>query len=214
MEEVIWEHPRDVRMALAKLGLTLEPLQEAVRAGYVVGRISRTENDAPNAAGFYQWNETVKALREQLVMIGWVRNDGGGLPTVVNPANTIAICVSSGNENTGTDKTPSTKHQKGPCTSGMVALNAQMELGIELPNAPVRSSIDDSILSTRILLFCTDDEEIRSELSLAVFIDGGQISGWRERIILPAIPIDRDDYRGTREPDFGPDVDIEIRRLA
>ena len=217
MEEVIWEIPRDVRAALAKLGLTLEPLQEAVRVGYAIGRISRTENDAPSAPGFYQWNETVKALREQLVVTkGWFRNNGGGLPTVVNPQDTIAIAVYSGNENTGTHKTPSTKYQKGPCTTCMVEANAeQLELGIEVPQiAPVQPSLDSNVIATWALLFYADKEEIRSELSLPTVINGGQINQWRKRIILPAIPLDGDEYRGTKEPDFGPDVDIEIRRRA
>jgi hypothetical protein len=49
---------------------------------------------------------------------------------------------------------------------------------------------------------------------LPILIAGGQISGWKERIILPIIPLDGDWNKGTSVPDFGPDVDVEIRRLA
>jgi len=154
-------------------------------------------------------------LREHLVAIGWDRNNEKGLPTVVNPTSSIAICVSSGDDNTGdVTKIPSTKYQKGPCTAYFVASNAQTELFPEL-RAPVRPSHDGSAISTWALLFYTDIREIRSELSLPVFMDGsGQISGWKERIILPAIPLDGDKYKKTIEPDFGPDVDIDIRRRA
>ncbi|HWT04370.1 MAG TPA: hypothetical protein VN224_01305 [Xanthomonadales bacterium] len=216
MKEAIWSNPRDVRMALTRLGLTLEPLQDALRAGYLF-RISRTENDAPSAPGFYQWNETLKMLREQLVAIGWERNNDSGFPTVVNRAMSLAISVSSGNENTGNPSAiPSTKYHKGPCTVDRVSSNAQIELDLypDLP-APVRSSDGDSAFLTWTLLFYTDCDEIRAELSLPVLIDaGGQINAWKERIILPVIPLDGDGSKLTTEPDFGPDVDINIRRRA
>lgn len=217
LEEFVWLNPRDVREALQKIGVTLEILQEAVEAGYVA-RMSRTQNDAPNAGGLYQWNETVRTLREKLAAIGWERDDDGGLPTVINQYGTIAICVSSGDDNTGTGVTPSTKYHKGPRTVGLVESNAQIEFPfiVELQRARVKANRDANSVATWTLLFHLAPKEIRSELSLPVSIDdGGQISGWKERIILPEIPLDGgDDYRHTREPDFGPDVDIEIRRLA
>ncbi len=216
MQEAVWWDPREVHIALARLGLSVAPLLEAVRAGHV-SRISRTLNDAPIAHGFYQWNDTLRALREHLVAVGWHRNNDNGLPTTVNPNGTIAICVSSGNESTGIpSETPSTKHTKGPCTEVYVTSNAtQIALFPNLPApAPVRSSRDGSNIATWTLLFHNDIQEIRSELSLPVFIESGQIVGWKERIILPVIPFDGDAYRKTFEPDFGPDVDIDIRRRA
>jgi hypothetical protein len=39
----------------------------AVNRGHLAA-ISRTANDAPNAAGFYQWNETLRAMREELAL--------------------------------------------------------------------------------------------------------------------------------------------------
>jgi hypothetical protein len=46
-------------------------------------------------------------------------------------------------------------------------------------------------------------------------MDGsGQINRWKERIILPPIPLDGDGFKREAEPDFGPNVDIEIKRRA
>jgi hypothetical protein len=151
-------------------------------------------------------------LRDQLVLLGWKPENDGGLPTIINPAATIALCINSGDENTGNaSKTPSTKHHKGARTVGFVVSN-QMAL-FEVPSAPVRSR-DGRKLQTWTLLFYEDAGEIREELSLPVFIDGGQINGWTERIILPAIPLDGGGSGVKIEPDFGPDIDIDIRRLG
>lgn len=217
-EPVVWSNHDDVHSALARLGLTVEILQRAVQAGHV-SRISRTQNDAPIAHGFYQWNDTVRTLREQLAPKGWNRNNNNGLPTVVNASATIAICVSSGNEITGVQgQSPTTKHPKGPWTAVYVESNATQvdmfsELGVPAP-APVRLRDDDYNIATWTLLFYNDVHEIRSEISLPIFIAGGVISGWKERIILPAIPLDGDGFKKTIVPDFGPDVDIDIRRRA
>jgi hypothetical protein len=220
LEEAVWFNPRDVRLRLDRLGLKVDPLQNVVRGGYIA-RISRTENDSPIAPGLYQWNETVRMLREYGVGLGWGRNNDNGLPTIINPEGTIAICVSSGDEKTGiATATPGTKHKKGPRTAAFVTSNQmQLALGeyITMQKGPVYSSVDGRALATWTLLFFPDheSEEIRSELSLPIFIASGDINGWSERIILPAIPLDGGDgFKRMSDPDFGPDVDIDIRRLA
>jgi hypothetical protein len=152
-------------------------------------------------------------LREQLAVRGWERSNEGGFPTIVGPRKDFALCVSSGDQNTGiAAKIPSTKNHKGPRTADRVESNAQLLL---FPDMETQIRFDDPGISTWFLLFYTDEQEVRSELSLPVVMDGGQISRWKERIILP--PISRDGGDGVRkpiEPDFGPDIDIEIRRKA
>jgi hypothetical protein len=208
-----------VRLALGRLGLELEALRDVVSGGHHA-RITRTENDSPCAPGLYQWNESVRMLREYGVARGWKRNNDNGLPTIISPEGIVAICVSSGDENTGVaSANPSTKNRKGPRTTAFVTSNQmQLDLGdfaIAGPQGPVYSDMDGRALSTWTLLFFSDHDEIRAELSLPIFIEGGEINGWSERIILPAIPLDGGDgYKRTGDPDFGPDVDIDIRRLA
>jgi hypothetical protein len=215
MEEAIWSSPRDVRRALARLGLTLEIMRDVVQAGYL-SRSTRTENDPPNAAGTYQWVDTVRAAREHCVAMGWTRSNEDGIPAAINPAGDVALVVSSGNDATGiVGKTPSTKYHKGPGTVELVTSNAELMFDF-VEVAPVAPSRRAEGVATWTLLFFTAEDEVRSELSLPILIDGsGQINGWRERIILPAIRLDGDDgSKRSPEPDFGPDVDIEIRRRA
>jgi hypothetical protein len=202
---------KDVEAALSHLGVPMRVLNEAVQAGYL-SRKSRTANDAPNAAGFYQWNETLRSLRDNLASLQWQRNDDGNWPTMVQPEKKISIAVSSGNHNTGNvNGIPSTKSSKGPRTAQAVNANQQI-LGPDFE--PQLHTCDvDSQNETWLLLFYADAKELRSELSLPVKIDcEGHVNAWQERIILPAFPFDPDPLAMLTDPDFGPDIDIQIAR--
>lgn len=199
----------DVEEALAELGVPLKFLQEAVQVGYLA-RISRRANDAPSAAGFYQWNDTLRSLRENMAGQNWARNDTGNWPTTVHPEKLLAIAVSSGNADTGKETAnPSTKAPKGPRTARAVTINANQAW---LPGfEPEEKAVPGASLPTWLLLFYANEKELRAELSLPVNMDSeGHVSTWRERIILPALPVDP--VLTVAEPDFGPDVDIKIAR--
>lgn len=210
MNVAIWSDPEGVDAALARLGLAVAPLLMAVGRGHLAA-ISRTANDAPNAAGFYQWNETLRTLREELTVHQFTRSNVRGYATALRADKRMAIAVSSGDEGTGVaGANPSTKQVKGPCTVAAVSSNAvQMELFPTLVLMPKPAEEIDCL--TWILLFRATPLELRAELSLPVNVDdGGQIRAWRERIILPSQPLDT--MFKIPEPDFGPDVEIEIQR--
>lgn len=201
----------DVDAALARLGLTVKPFIHAVRSGYL-SRIARTANDAPAAAGFYQWNDTLRGVRDELVLLGWTRVDEQGFSTVVSSDGKIAIAVSSGDEATGVARSfPRTKRDKGPRTADAVNTNAaQLDLFPETLSEPTVSG--DCL--TYVLLFHADRKELRAELSLPVSLDDqDHISSWRERIILPSQPIDPEGAI-MPEPDFSPEIDISVQRRA
>jgi hypothetical protein len=211
MLAAVHHSPEDIEAALSTLDLTVEPLLRAVQAGYLA-RISRTANDAPIAGGFYQWNETLRTLREGLAPAGWARSDESGFSTAEHPERKMRIAVSSGDLGTGRiDAIPKTRRSKGPRTAAAVSVNAaQLDL---FPNTLARPKSDDSKVLTWVLLFCCDADQLRAELSLPVYLDdGGHIDAWRERILLPSQSIDPSFVMP--EPDFGPDIDVEIARRA
>jgi hypothetical protein len=210
MDVAVWFEPADVDAALARLGLSVSPLTEALLVGWVA-RASCTENDAPNFPGFVQWGRTLRALRERLVLLGWTRCDDGNFATSVSPDKQIAIAVASGNEDTGRrDAVPSTRSAKGPSTAAAVSINAgQLEMFPEVLPAPIHDG--DNSRVTWLVLFHADGKELRAELSLPVDMDAeGHIKLWRERIILPAQPLDAATVMP--EPDFGPNIEIEVKR--
>ncbi len=201
-----------VEEALSKLGVPMNVLQEAVQAGYL-SRITRTTNDARNAAGFYQWNETVRSLRDNMVVYNWQCSDEGNLPIIIHPEKKIAIAVSSGDQNTGKiDAMPCSKSSKGPRTAAAVKCNAEQLMLPGFEPLQLQGVVDmESKYPTWLLLFYTDMDKLRAELSFPVSMDcDGHISGWHERIILPEFPIDPNYL--VVEPDFGPDIDIKIAR--
>ena len=212
MKVAVWHEPEDVDTALGRLGLARAPLLRAVQAGYLA-RISRTPNDAPIAGGFYQWNETLRALREDLGLLGWQRSDDQGYSTVINPDRSLSLAVSSGDEATGQRwATPRTRRNKGPRTAEAVTGNAaQIELFPDLILVPASEERPGRL--TRILLFNAGEGVLRAELSLPVTMDErGHVELWKERIILPAQPLGPDLV--LMEPDFGPDLDIDVQRRA
>lgn len=209
---VIHDELEDVDVALARLGLTAPPLMRSVRAGYL-SRISRTANDAPIAAGFYHWNETLRTLRDELVVLGWTRVDEQMFSTILSPDGRIAISVSSGDEATGHPRGfPRTKRDKGPRTADAIYANVeQLDLFVAAPEPTLEKEVE---CLTYVLLFHADATELRAELSLPVSMDEkDHIDSWRERIILRSQPLDPE---GTAmpEPDFGPDIDIDVQRRA
>lgn len=212
LKTVIYELPDDVDAALTRLGLSEPPLMRSVRAGYL-SRISRTANDAPIAAGFYHWNETLRTLRDELVLLGWTRVDEQMFSTILSPDGKIAISVSSGDEATGDPRGyPKTKRDKGPRTADAIDVNVG-QLDFFKPT-PEPAPVEELECLTYVLLFHANATELRAELSLPVSMDeNDHIDNWRERIILRSQPLDPEGST-LPTPDFGPEIDIDVQRRA
>jgi len=167
---------------LAKLGLNLQDLVDAVNAGELARR-GCTANDPPTAPGYSAWSRIVRSLREINLPKGWTKSDSG-LSTVINPEGDVAIAVAAGDAFTGTDKTPSTKYPKGRATHEAVEAN-QLELFSTGTKKRAKGPL------TWILLVHATTTEVRSELSLPESIDdAGYVRTWRLRIPLPTLTVE------------------------
>src|ERR1700722_12840558 len=125
MHAVVRASPEDVDAALARLGLAVSPLLDAVRAGYLE-RASCTENDPPNFPGFVQWGRTLRALRERLLPLGWRRCEEGQHSTALREDGRVAVAVLSASEDTGRpDGAPTNRLRKGRSTVAAVRTNAR-----------------------------------------------------------------------------------------
>jgi len=206
---------------LAGLGLEESLLIQSVQAGFSAWA-SCTENHPPSSPGYYAWAETVRTLREQLAPLGWSRLNEANLPLVVNQDGTIAISVSTGNENTGrTDGNPCTNSAKGPRTAGVIQVNQLQELLFPEMALPSREVLDTAGRTTWILLMHRDihSEEIRCELSRPIgMTEDGHVDGWAERIILKPTQFDR--YEVTKSVGGGgegpttPEIIVQINKHA
>lgn len=205
----------DVDGRLVQLGLEEARLAEIVRRGYVAFA-SCTPNDPPLYPGFSAWATMVRGLREYLLP-EWERSDENNYSLVINPVGTVAIAVATGDDATGCpDTIPTTKSSKGPSTVDAVTSNQmQLELPYVFPPlpAPARPANLDERRMTWILLVHRAQDEVRCELSLPTSMGAdGRVDGWRERIILGAIPTDPEILKITPPPQ--PDISVDVKRRA
>ena len=201
---VVIENELRVEAALRELELTPEVLRIALEAGYAAAALC-TPNHPPNFGGMTMWAETVRSLREQLILAGWHRDDTGNFSTVVNGDGALGIAVASGNVDTGqADRHPTTRYPKGAVTHQAVERNAY------LPFDPLPKDLA-ATAEPHIwwLLHNRTAGELRSELSFPVAIDeSGFVAAWGTRLILPPIDLEPATLRLDEEP-VAPDVNIE-----
>jgi len=207
----IFSSEESVEERLQQLGLSHEHLKYAVAQGQSA-RNTSTPNHPTNAGGTMAFLEAVKGLRDSLLPEGWVIQNVRNLSMTVNPETNLAIVVSGGSNDTGLQEGyPTTRNPKGHQTKHYLSVN-QKDL-FQDNVVPVNDVEDDSTNQTWLLLYCFDAkaQEIRSELSLPTSIDSlGRVCGWNERILLKSIPLDGELI--DIEPDFSPEIDIDIER--
>jgi hypothetical protein len=219
MDAAVFASPLDSKTRLAELGLEERHLLEPARRG-LLAWASCTPNHPQLFPSFYAWAQTVAALREGLLPLGWQRSEEAGLALVVNPSGSMAISVATGDEATGrAEDHPSTKSSKGPKTVDLITINkyqASLFPRDDYLSENLKALKDRT---TWILLFCRDTvaRELRCELSRPIAMDpeDRRVDEWLERIILTATPFDDDmvDFPVDNRPS-APAIDVEIKKRA
>jgi len=205
---ILHVEPFDVATRLKALGLSVDILSDAIRAGYQ-GWSSCTELDPPMYPGISMWANIVRRLRQRVLAEGWTYSDEGNYSTVLSPDGTFALAIATGDENTGNSSIqPTTQSPKGPRTISAVQVNeAQLVFGFIVSEEEDRNSQNgDDKATTWILLVHRNNTVINAELSHPLDIDDNQrISGWHERIILPIVEFSPDE-----EIDFNDNDEVTI----
>lgn len=191
-------------------GLTIEQVQDVIMVG-VHARTSGTRHHPKTYPGYAQWAETVRALRDAVVPLGWAATDKNNFPLCVNDGRGLSVAVQTGDRETGTTGIPSNRAPKGASTEQAVAVNMRQFSLFEAEDLPMLpSATDDARHIMWILLYHVAQNEVRFELSLPSKMVGGKIRSWQERIIFPAIPLDETQiYFGD---DDGPEFDVSVER--
>jgi len=200
--------PDDTPARLERLDLTVEDLVIPVRAG-VEARRTTTRHHPKAFSGWVDYAERVAALRDGLVSRGWTAEEREGVCLVVHPERRLAIMTALGTSGTGTAEPVTTVRRRGKVTEQIVSVNAQLAFDLVLQEVPHPSRFDMPVYA---LLVHREEDEIRSELSLAARIDDdGYIDRWKDRIPLPVIRLNEvlgDGDGGNDEPPFDPDFDV------
>lgn len=208
--------PWETNRRLGELGLTEAALIRAAQRGLAAWSAC-TENHPPVFGGLSAWGETVCALREELMPLGWDRLNEANLPLVVNSDRTIALTVATGDEQTGRKDgmQPCTMSAKGPRTIAAIAANNQQI--VLFPEMLPDSVMPKNGRITWLLLIHRDTQgrELRVELSRPTSMaPEGHVDGWAERIILRSTPFDELPVMGLDNPPETPEIDIDIKRRA
>jgi hypothetical protein len=172
---------------LTELGLDLETLHRAVRAG-LAARATRTELAPRNAQGSDLVSHAVEELRLLLVPYGWSADFAGGQERTVSPDGLTSVIVSTGAGAVG-DLTGEarTAHPKGPLMRDAVTTNQgfvqeEFALGLALER-PVEGRL------CWVLLIKAVTDRVELELSAPDGMREGLVVSWAERVPLPPLPV-------------------------
>jgi hypothetical protein len=213
----VYEQSWHVNKRLADLGLEEPDLLQPAERGFSAWA-SCTANHPPAIPGLWAWGETVCALGERLIPLGWERRNESNWPLVINKSGTIALSVATGNEDTGRkDSDPLTASAKGPRTVNAIVANQRQLVFPEM--LPPVESLNAPGRATWLLLVYRDLDarEMRCELSRPISMDAeGRVDGWAERIILKPRPFDGigDVLAGGNNGPQSPEIRVEIKRRA
>ncbi len=190
----------DCEKQLAVLGIQLDQLLDALRAGEEARRLT-TANDPRNAAGTVDYFRRIRVLRERKIAEdAWARLDLNLLPLVVNPARTVGVGVLLGDYRTGWPG-PYHPRSRRPVGEGKIRLIARNQQQLALfPKTQDLEDIDSdtedlSQLQTWFLIshrrLFGDHVIINSELSLpCVTGETRYITRYAHRIPLPELRFD------------------------
>jgi len=211
-----FEQPHDRNSRLYALGLDEATVEEIVVYG-LKARQACSPLSPPSYPGTVQWAETIIGSRIALIPKDWTPNDDHNFSRIVNPEETVAIIVATGDEHTGiATGEPRTRYPKGPETTAAVKANVQMAFpGLAIAQFEQASP---STLETWIALLSTNEFECRYELSRPQAQDKeGRVIAWPDRIIFPPIEIEglpgRDDDDGDDHGDDEGGLDVPVERI-
>lgn len=210
--------PDVVAARLSELHPTLDMalLREVSEHGYR-RRIEATDMHSTTAAGSFHWHESIFALRMMLSERGWKKEDLKNCPFIVSPDRTIALCLMTGDSETGWPQgNPSNQAQKGAVLETAVAKNQQQlklfdakYVSTELSNRQEGTQL--WVVLYHVTVGTSGNAEIRMEVSLPSEFESKRIVAWRERLILAPIAPDGDGVAQRDLPTAPIDVPVERR---
>lgn len=180
MEPVkILEEINKVDKRLKKMGLTRSELKKVVDSA-VLARRSCTKFDTANAAGSMSYFAGSRGLRESFCRLGWLVDRKDSVESIINSQGSIKIIFQNVDCASVKSREPRARSKKGPGSERTVAHN-QM---IMFSQKELRLAMPTKIISAWYFCVSVNQSGISAELSLPKSVDGGQFSGFLERIFI------------------------------
>lgn len=170
----------EVEQRLAELGTNKAELIEIAKRA-AAARADSTDNDPISGPGLLSWIYGTRALRKTFRAKGWKRNSADNIPSVVNKDTGLKFIFQNADCAADALNDPKAISDKKKASERLVA-SAQMSLFPEA-ESPGEEFID--VPSTAYYFFvAVKDSVITAELSSPRSIEGGQFSGFHERIFI------------------------------
>jgi hypothetical protein len=215
MTDILRTKPWDVEHRLQELGLSTAGLHEVGRAAYRA-RANCSPLHPPTFPGTAGWAAGVFTLRDKYLPQGWRFADPGNFSMTINDKRGIYIVVATGDENSGRPigKTPTTKTPKGMKTEA--AVRRQGEFWPDAVPKEEEAELGVDKFTAYWLLLNFSERSLLIELSSPSDIEGGKITAWHERIILPPIDFDTSGKLVADGPSggFAPDAEVPVERIG
>ncbi|WHQ72507.1 hypothetical protein [Methylorubrum extorquens] len=197
----------DVEQRLAEFGTNkAEMLDIAQRA--VAARADSTEDDPLAGPGLLSWIFGTRALRKTFRAKGWKRNSADNIPSVVNRATGIKLIFQNADSACDVLRDPKAISDKKKASERLVAA-AQM--AFDFPEAEQNGEEFADVPGTAYYYFVAvrEDGTVTAELSSPRAIEGGQFSGFHERIFI-VNPGDIDRVEIFDDSGDPPDLDFDV----
>ena len=175
---------------LATLDLSMDVIGQALRRADAESDTC-SALDPPILEGLLRWARATRFLREALIPAGWSQDNPRNLARTIHPSGEFAVVLATGDEWTGrAEYQAGPRHARGYATEQAIYTNGQLafDFGPLAHLAPPGRYRGLGELRTWFLLFHAEQDVFRLELSLPEAFDGGRITRWTERILLPDIP--------------------------
>ena len=175
---------------LPELGLSLEVVAATLAAADRAAAAC-SDLDPPILEGLLRWGRATRALREQLIPLGWTYDNPNNLARTIHPSGDFAVVLATGDAGTGQSEAGAgPRHSRGYATEQAIAANGQLtfEFGSLMQLTGSDRPVGPGHLQTWFLLYHAEPDCFRIELSLPQGIDRGRITRWTERILLPPVP--------------------------
>jgi hypothetical protein len=202
------------------MGLSSDDLLAAVEDANAEA-LECTKNDVVSRAGFIRWSSPLRRLGDDYADKGFTRERPRNFELLVSPDRTFAVTVAPGDHNTGTDKMPSTRIDRGRLT-GQAVVGNRHQLGFDSISSEFEQT--DRYAGTTIWLLLTyfDEaaEELRLELSVPVeFVPKptgkrGHVVAFEPRLKLPSIALAAVADIEHEDEDDGGQIDVPVARRS
>ncbi len=198
----------DVEQRLAALGTNKTEMIE-IASKAASARADSTDDDPVSGGGLLSWIYGTRAMRFTFRAKGWKRNSADNIPSVVNKASGLKFIFQNADVAADPLNDPKAISDKKRASERLVAA-AQLNL---FPEGEEQGDEFADVQCTAYYYFVAVDADrvITAELSSPRAIEGGQFSGFHERIfIINHGDIKPFDVSSAGDDDLLPDFDVVV----